>query len=192
VTVSLEPAQAWFRSAPRSPAASLDGGSFSIDGVSPARYLVRVPDIAPGWTLESISVGGRDVTDATVSIDAEIGDIEAVLTDRAATVSGTVRDPTTALPDGTASVMIFPADRQRWRDARVSTRTFLIVRTNASGAFTVANIPPGNYLAAAVPDPVAGDWPDQKFLEKLAPLANSLRISSGQAQTITLNTVVLR
>ena len=192
VMVTLAPAQELFRSAPRSPSAPLDTANFTIDGVSPGRYVFRIPDIAPGWTLESISAAGRDVTDAAIPVDAEVSEVEVVFTDRAAGVSGTVRDPATALPDGTASVVVFPADRQRWRDARASTRTFVIARTNASGAFTIANVPPGNYLVAALPDRVAGDWPDQKFLEKLAPLASSLRVASGQSQTVTLNTVVIR
>jgi hypothetical protein len=190
VIVSMS--QPLFRDAvPASVAGADASGAFSIDQLSPGRYAVRIGDLAPTWTVESMSVAGRDATDGIISVDEDVADMEIVFTDRPAAISGVVRGATLA-PDSTASVLLFPTDRQRWRDARGAERTFVIARTRANGAFTLANVPPGNYLVAAVADTAAADWPDQKFLEKVAPLATSVHVTGGQAMTIDLMTMMIR
>jgi hypothetical protein len=190
--VMVSMSQPLFRDAvPASVAGADASGAFSIDQLSPGRYALRIGDLAPTWTVESMSVAGRDAADGIISVDEDVADIEIVFTDRPAAISGVVRDVSLA-PDSTASVLLFPSDRLRWRDARAAERTFVIARTRANGAFTLANVPPGNYVVAAVADTSAADWPDQKFLEKVAPLATSVHITSGQAMTIDLKTVMIR
>ena len=63
-------------------------------------------------------------------------------------------------------MFVFPSDRAAWRDARVNTRLFRVVRVTKAGGFTVPNLAPGDYLVAAVDDAVSGDWPDERFLQK--------------------------
>ena len=51
---------------------------------------------------------------------------------------------------------------------------------------------PGEYLAVAALDESTGDWPDERLLAKLAPLAGSVRVDPNQKQTVKLRTVTVR
>ena len=112
-------------------------------------------------------------------------------TDQPAEVSGTVSSATAAV-DLDASVFVFPTDRARWPDARVSTRTFRTVRVSKTGAFRVPNMIPGEYFAVAALDDIAGEWPDERLLAKLAPLASTIRLDPNQKQAVKLRTVTVR
>ena len=89
-------------------------------------------------------------------------------------------------------MFVFPADKARWPDARISTRAFRTVRVSKTGTFTVPNMIPGEYFVVAASDESAGDWPDARLLAKLAPLATSVRVEPNQKQTVTLRTVTVR
>ena len=158
----------------------------------PGRYFVGAASLGAPWTLESITVGGRDVMDAAFVIqDDSIDDLVMTYTDRPATLAGVVERPA-GPADAGASVMIFPANRARWIDARLSTRTFRIARPSTTGTFSWTAVPPGEYLVAAVPDADAGGWPDERFLARLAAIATPVRIAPAQAASVTLQVRTLR
>jgi hypothetical protein len=190
--VTAAPAVPLLRAAPRPPRATVKpSGEFAILGVPPGRYVLRMPD-APRWTLRSVTAGGRDVTDALVTVrEADLADVVITFTDQPATLSGSVR-MTGGATDPDASVFIFPADRARWPDARSSLRSFRAARVLKTGAFTLASVLPGEYLIAAVADAATGEWPDERLIAKLAVLAKPIRIDPGQKQAVTLTTVDLR
>ena len=82
-------------------------------------------------------VGGRDVTDEPLEIGAEdIGAILLVFTDRPTQLSGTVRNAQNE-PDQDADVVIFPADRQRWKPGQQSRRA-RSTRTSTSGSYSIS------------------------------------------------------
>jgi hypothetical protein len=173
------------------PATVEANGQFVVSGQPPGRYEIRIAVVPPGWALQSITIGGRDVTDAPVVVEEkDISGIVIVFTDQPAEITGTVRGSDGA-PDMTASVLLFPADRAKWPDARVS-RTFRSTRVAKSGAFSLSALIPGDYLVAAISDAQTGDWPDQRLLNKLLGSASSVRIGPGQKQTVTLKTIELR
>ena len=162
-------------------------GAFVFPGLPPGRYLLRTAGIF-GWTLQSVSIAGRDVTDAAFElVDADVDAMQVSFTDQPAALSGTVANHQGETGDE-AAVFVFPADRSRWRDARMSTATFRTVRTARNGAFTMAGVLPGSYLVAAAPDAAAGGWPDETFLATLAAGATVVRINAGQQLTVALRT----
>ena len=65
----------------------------------------------------------------------------------------------------------------------------------ADGTFTVAGLPPGEYLAAAVDaSPVGGggdDWQDPDYLDALMPRARGVALTEGAHAAMTL-TVLAR
>jgi hypothetical protein len=114
-----------------------------------------------------------------------------VFTDQPADLAGTVTNARNEA-DSDASVFVFPTDRSRWPDARLSTRVFRTVRTSKTGTFKLTNMIPGEYFAVAALDDAAGDWPDARLLAKLAALATTIRVDPNQKQTTSLRTVILR
>jgi hypothetical protein len=186
LTLSLASAAPLTRSNPGSVSGRVAAdGTFGVRDVRPGRYLIAVRDLPPDWTLQSVGVAGRDVTDAVLAMgERDLTDVVVVFTDRPASVKGTVR--LEGGDDPGLAVFLFPSDEARWPDARVSTRTFRTVRPSADGAFTIPNVVPGEYLAAAVPDDVAADWPDAPFLAALVGQATRVRVDPNQAATVTL------
>ena len=168
-------------------------GRIVVRGVSPpGRYFIGPPALPAPWTLESITIGGRDATDAAFAIgDSDVNDVVITYTDRPASVAGTVTLPKTAVDAG-ASVFLFPANRTRWVDARLGSRTFRVTRTSAAGTFSWTSVPPGDYLLAAVRDEDAADWPDVQFLGRLASIATPIKVSANQASKADLSLSVIK
>lgn len=168
-------------------------GRITVRGVSPpGRYFIGPPALPAPWTLESITIGGRDATDAAFAIgDTDVTDVVITYTDRPASLAGTVTLPKTA-GDAGASVFLFPANRLRWIDARLGSRTFRVTRTSPAGAFNWATVPPGDYLLVALRDEEAGDWPDVQFLTRLASIATPIRVAANQAVKADLSLSVIK
>jgi hypothetical protein len=161
---------------------------FVLRDIVPGRYLLFSNGV-PGWTVESIAIGGRVVTDRAVTIDAApLTDVTVVLTDQPAELSGTVHARSGA-QDLNAGVFVFPTDPSRWRDARSTVTSFRAIRVSRTGTFRMTPLLPGDYFVAALADEGAADFPDVKFLTALAPLAKTVRISGGDKQTVDLTTM---
>jgi protocatechuate 3,4-dioxygenase beta subunit len=168
-------------------------GRITVPGVSPpGRYFIGPPGLPSPWTLESITIGGRDATDAAFAIgDTDVTDVVITYTDRPASLAGTVTLPKTS-GDAGASVFLFPANRNRWVDARLGSRTFRVTRTSPAGAFNWTSVPPGDYLVVALRDEDAGDWPDVQFLARLAAVATPIKVSANQAAKADLSLSVIK
>ena len=88
-------------------------GGFSTSALSPGRYILglQIREAAPTWTLQSVTAGGRDVTDAVMTIGGtDVNDVVVVLTDQPAELTGTVSDAK-GPADLDASVFVFPVDQ---------------------------------------------------------------------------------
>jgi hypothetical protein len=167
-------------------------GEFVITGQPPGRHELRIPVVPAGWALQSVTIDGRDVTGMPITVDEkDISGIGVLFTDQPAELTGTVRGSGGA-PDPGASVMLFPSDRTRWPDARVSPGTFRSTRVARSGAFSLAALIPGDYFVVAVSDAETADWPDRRLLTRLSATALSVRVGPGQKQTVTLKTAGVR
>jgi len=84
------------------------------------------------------------------------------------------------------TVLVFPAEQTAWVGYGNSSRRFASVRADKAGNFKVSNLPAGEYLAVAIPDRLANDWLNPKFLESLMPEASRVRIRDGDKQTVSL------
>jgi hypothetical protein len=162
-------------------------GTFQTMSVPPGRYLVRVGNVPRGWTLESATAAGRDALD--VPLDVQSSDVDGVVlhfVDRPlGGVSGLVQDSAGA-PASNAVVLIFPVAREPGLDTTPQARRFRSVRSLANGSFNTGGLPPGAYLAVALPNPPAPDWQDPQRLAALAPSATRVEVGSGPSAAITL------
>jgi hypothetical protein len=179
-----------------------DDGTFSAKGVVPDRY--RVLAIGPGmlgglasfaaaanqsasmpvdiWTLKSIVVNGRDVTDVSLEVKPgeDVTGVVVTFTDRPTTLSGRVIDragrPAPGFP-----IVVFSTDRAQWS---VGSRRVRQVRPASDGTFTITGLPAGEYYVSAVTDLDANDLSDPTFLEELAASgALKLTLADGERKT---------
>jgi len=167
-------------------------GSFQSAQVPPGRYFVRLASTLPGWTLDSITANGRDITDVALEIAAaDINDVVIRFVDKSSTLSGIVRTPQRQ-PDARAAVIVFPVNQSQWVDYPPSPRRLKIARASPTGAYSIAALPAGDYFVAAVDDGDAGAWLDPKFLAKVSGQATRVTIERGQSKTQELTTVTVK
>ena len=190
VSVWLEPADQ-VPGTPRSVARGRvdPSGTFETVGVPAGRYFVRVGGAPGNWHFRGALAGGVDAADRPLDLDG--GDVSGVMltfTDRPSALSGQVTDRTTA--DGPVTVLVFPADSSAWMGYGSSPRRLRSVPADANGSYQAANLPPGEYLVAAVPDRLAGEWQNPAFLESLAGSATRVRVGNGEQ--VTQNVQVVR
>ena len=156
--------------------ASADG-TFTIQGVAPDRYVLSAQSPL-GWMTKSITVANRDIADGNLEIQTNgVEGITIALTDRVGEISGLLLDPT-GRPAPEYYVFVFPADRSMWTP--LSRRFRPPVRPGSDGKFTVASLPPGDYLLVALNDIQDEIFLDASFLEQLIPGAIKLTLGEGE------------
>lgn len=169
------------------PTVTLDGTRFRMDGVVPGLYRalsgmqgLRAP--IGTWWLTSLAAGGRELLDAPFDIEDNISDLVATFSDRASALSVTVRDAQGA-PASDPWIIVFPVDRRFWF---VGSRRIVAVKPNTRGAWTIRNLPPGDYRAVASLDVDQNEWFDPDTLQRLLPSAAAVTISGTDPRTLDL------
>ena len=155
-----------------------DDGTFEVSGVLPGTYQLRVTGASGGWWLRSAIVGGRDVLDypLTFGVSGDITGATLVFSDRHAELAGTLQD-TGGRGVADYVVVVFPADRALWRP---DSRRLKSARPATDGAFVLSDLPPGDYLLAALTDFDPADVRDPAFLEQVAGASIKVSIADGE------------
>jgi Carboxypeptidase regulatory-like domain len=165
-------------------AATLNGNwTFEIDGLTD-RAWIRIANLPPDWTLESVRLGGTDVTDVPIDFDGRdtITDLQVTITNRLTDVSGGVIDANgRALTDYV--LLVFPVD-QALRGYQ--SRYVKAIRPDASGRFEVRGLPPSDYLAVAVDSIEEGEETDPDLLTQLSRDAVKFSLADGDTKSLTL------
>ena len=164
---------------------------FRIAEVAGGSYTLRILVTPPGWALKSITVRGQDAIDAPIEVMDDVADIVVTFTDRPTSVRGTVRTAA-GTADSEAVVVVFPAARERWSASGRSPFRMRTSRADATGAFTIGHLPPGDYLIAAIHDSVASGWTDPRFLDAISRQATRVRIDDGASLTQDLRRVEVK
>jgi hypothetical protein len=166
------------------PSMQLTGGSgndrdFQLAGVSgPSRLEVQgVPD---GWAVKAVFLDGDDVTDETFDLAGKTGNIRVVMTDRLASLTGTIQS-TSEIRDH--NVIVFPDEAAKWTFPSRFVRT---VRADAQGRFRIEGLPPERYLAAALDYLEDGAEQDRQLLERLRSRATAVTLGEGEQRSIQL------
>lgn len=145
--------------------ANLDAtGNFTVTGVAPGRYTVRVQGQVQG-TLKSAVTAGRDILDFPLEVRAnqDVADLTLTMANQTQELSGTLTDAQ-SMPATAYTVIVFSTDTRFWTP---QSRRIVSSRPGTDGRYIVRNLPPGDYLVAAVTDVDPGEWFDPKFLEQL-------------------------
>ena len=115
-------------------------GRFTLSGVSAGPHLVRSNGNLRGWTLKSVTVDGRDVTDTPIDVRSgqTLSNVTIVFTDKINEISGTITDDHrradaglhgARLPDG--PVAVASAGTANRHDASGSNREVPLTRAPA-------------------------------------------------------------
>jgi hypothetical protein len=143
------------------------------------RYIAR-PYERFGWFVQSVTMGGKDITDRAFDLQADTTSLIVTYADRPSKVSGTVTDARgNASP--TAVVLVFPVDPRRWSGYGTSPRILKSALTTRTGVYTFAHVPPGDYYLVAIDPEQMDGWKDPARLEALAADASRLTVAAGDA-----------
>jgi len=159
-----------------------DDYSFSISGLF-ERRLIRSFVQTGGWYLKAVFRGADDVTDSGVDFvpGRDIDDLQVVLTRKFIDLSGLVTDDRNR-PIVDASVVIFPANRERWTTQSRYLRT---LRPDTQGRYTTKGLPPGeDYLIIAVANLEQGQGGDPEFLDRAKDEAKALTLNEGETKAV--------
>jgi hypothetical protein len=166
---------------PRDGAVEADG-TFTVNGIEPSRYRVRVTLPAElrgqGWTLAALQHGERDLRDAPLTFaDGSIAGINVVLTQAVTTLTGRLTT-LTGTPASDYHVVIFPDDRTLWHE---ESPRILVLRPGVDGMFTSRELPPGTYRIAALVDVEDNEATERAFLESIFDAAVRVDLAAGRA-----------
>jgi hypothetical protein len=154
-----------------------DDRSFETSAVTPGQYFLTLPSLPPPWQVRSATLAGRDVFDAPLEVrGGDLTGLVITLTDRLATLSGlvTAADPRVV---SEALVVTMPADYKTWIERGMNPRLARTARPAAGGRYSIANIPPGDYLAVAIDRGDEASLQDPAYLERLARAAAKVTVA---------------
>lgn len=165
-----------------------DRGVFTIVGITPARY--RLSATVPGqastgatWTVRSVLVDGRDVTDLPFEIAAGAQpSITVTFSDRTSELSGRLTQPS-GQPAPDYFVVAIPADKQYWLP---QSRRIVSVRPDINGRYTFRGLPAGDYRIALTTELDQQDLSDAAALERLFNASAPVTIGPGEQKTFDI------
>lgn len=158
-----------------------DMGSFKISGVG-GKVLFRPTSTPLGWSLKSVKLEGRDITDVPFEATTSTIGLEINLTDREASLAGVVRNGRGDLVKDYLVVLL----PRNLREGVLPTRFTSSVRPDQDGRFFIRGIVPGDYLAVAVESLDSGDEWDPAVQQRLRDRAKPFTVNEGQAVTLDL------
>ena len=170
------------------------GGAVTIGGIVPGRYAVvgNVPGPAaaqgkPRWSVRSVMLGDRDVTDLPIEITSTgMPDLTVTFTDVVSELSGTL---TTASgqPATDAFVVVMPADKEYWF---ALSRRIASTRPDRSGRYVFRGLPAGEYRVAVTTDLTTGELQDANALAQLAAQSAPVTMTTGEKRVLDLRMAV--
>jgi len=162
-------------------------GTFEMVGLL-GPHVLRVNPSIPDVYLKSVTLGGRDITDVPMDLNAlnSATDLQVVVTLKTTDVSGTVVDERNA-PVANYVAVIFPEDRSQWT---AHSRYIVTGLPDAQGRFMIKGLPPGRYLAIAVDSIEIGQEEDPTLFPRLVPNAVRITLSDTEPTTVTLKRAV--
>jgi protocatechuate 3,4-dioxygenase beta subunit len=168
-------------------------GTFLVPNLVPGTHYVRVTGqgLSQGlttptqWSLKAVLAGGADVTDTGVDLKPgeNVDNITIVLTDRSASLTGTVRDAS-GTPAPALTVIAFSADPRYWR---AQSRWIQAGRTDQTGTYHLRGLPPGDYFLVVSDSVEQGEWFDPSFLDQARNAATRITIADGDQKTQDLS-----
>jgi len=158
-------------------------GTFTIEGVTVGSHFIRPNGggALRGWTLQSVTIDGRDVTDTPIAVRSgqKIGNIVVTFTDKVNEINGTVTDDQ-GVPLTEYTVLAFSTDTSTWRP---QSRHIMTARPDQTGTFKIRGLPPGEYFTTTVDPGEQGEWFEPAYLDQHRQSAARVTLSDGDVKT---------
>ncbi len=171
---------AMFPNAPPAAGNPAAGGSFELKGLTPGAW--QLSGIVPGgsgpngWWLRSAEMDGHDLLDGPIEVaDRDLSGVTVTFSNRHTGLGGTLAGADGKPAPGLV-VVALPADRAMWTSARRIQQT----KPATDGTFSFTDLPPGNYLLAAVTDVPDDGLRTEAFLTQIAPSGVPVTIGEGE------------
>lgn len=161
-------------------------GSFTIEGVPPARYLVTAGGLGSAWqNVESITTtDGRSLQPFLDVAAAGPEALVVTMSDEAmATLEVSLALGKYELPSE-LRVAIFPVDRTFWSETYLALGRFTFNSANINGIVRFPAVPPGDYYV--VEPPRAEGLMSPERMAELAKQAAIVRLRPGEKSTLAL------
>ena len=155
--------------------------SFKIVAVATGAHLIRPSGQLRGWSLKSVVLDGRDITDTPIDVRSgqEISRVSITFTDAVSEITGTLTtERGVPVPDYT--VLAFSTDSSYWR---AQSRHIATARPDQNGKFRIRNLPAGSYYLATVDPSQPGEWFEPAYLEEHRLGATTITIGEGETKT---------
>jgi len=164
-------------------------GTFSMRSGT-GRMSLRV-SLPPRWFVKSVRLDGVDVTDTEFELAPDgRRRLEVTVSDRVGRLSGEVTDRE-ARAVSNALVVIFPEDRARWSNLRLSEK-MRVIRTTFSqqrGRYELDGLPISSYRVVAVTSLPRNAWVDPEVIDRLWPFTTSVSLDELRDSTLHLKVV---
>jgi hypothetical protein len=152
------------------------------------RRLIRAsigmgPGQNQGWSLKAVLYDGQDITDTGMEFTPgrAYDGLQVIFTQKATDLSGLVTDDRNR-PIVDATVIVFPANRDRWT---FQSRFMRTARPDTNGRYNFRNLPPADdYMIIAVQNLEPGQFSDPGFLERARNEAKPLTLNEGETKTV--------
>jgi hypothetical protein len=176
-------------------------GAFDLANLPPATYsfTCTLPSSAPergaggpadqrrGWWLRSATIDGKDILDEPYTLDPSatfdqsvtVPTVVLTLTDRHSSLSGAFQDAT-GRATSAITVLVFPTNPAWWGE---TSRRVRVQRPGTDGKYSFVDLPPGDYVLAAVTDMEPDAWRDPAFLRSLVAGGVPVTIGEGEQKT---------
>lgn len=138
-----------------------------------------------GWALKAVMYDGQDVTDSGLEFTPgrSYEGLQVIFTQKVTDLSGLVTDDRNR-PVLDATVVIFPADREKWGFQSRYVRT---ARPDTNGRYSLRNLPPfADYLAIAVRNLEAGQSSDPDFLSRAREDAKPFSLNESETKAVDI------
>jgi hypothetical protein len=156
-------------------------GTFAIDGLAAGPHLIRPNGPLRGWTLKTVSIEGRDVTDTPIELrpGQKLGNVSVVLTDKINEINGTLTTDRGA-PVTEQTVLAFTTDPTFWKP---QSRQIMTARPDQTGKFRIRGLPEGSYYVTTVDPAEQGEWFESTYLDERRLGAARVTLGDGDTKT---------
>jgi hypothetical protein len=148
-------------------------------------FLFRVRGLPDGWTLASVKLDDKDITDVPWDVPTggkEISGLKITVNQKVGRLSGIVVD-SSGTPTPGATIVVFADQTDLWMPGSRFIRT---ARPGSDGRFSIAGLPAGTYRVVARELIEDGQQYDRAFLEQAREAASRFVLGDGASETLTV------